>query len=127
MIKNIYKQYRFYTCASIYLTVMILISVYQSNALAFNSTFVGLIFSFIILKNLTQTQASILRLKKHQHYFIPFFLRLSLFAIPVILSQVYKDSFNLFLILISLLFFQGQFVLIVFLRSLKKLEGKNNG
>ena len=122
MIKNIYKQYRFYTCASIYLTVMILISVYQSNALAFNSTFVGLIFSFIILKNLTQTQASILRLKKHQHYFIPFFLRLSLFAIPVILSQVYKDSFNLFLILISLLFFQGQFVLIVFLRSLKKIR-----
>ena len=89
------------------------------------SSLLGISFSLFLFYNLHQSQRAILNKQAHKLAFTSFFLRLSLYAFPLSLSLLYKSYFHIWLVLLSLVWFQLGFILKETIQILFRLRKKN--
>ena len=88
------------------------------------SSLLGILFSFFLFLNLYKSQQAILNKNAHKLAFTSFFLRLCLYAFPLSLALLYKNYLNIWLVLLSLVWFQLGFILKETIMALKQLKAK---
>lgn len=89
-----------------------------------SSIILGSIFSYFAFKNMLLSQSLILQKHNKGAFFIPMLLRLFIYAIPLVLSIVFKDYLNLWATLIFLWSFQVGYVILELIRSTKNIRKK---
>ena len=113
--------------ACITVGIFSLYCVVTKNSNQILSAVLGMLFSFLILKNLIDTQALIVQYKKKTMLFPRYFYRLFLYGIPISLSLYFKSIFS-FAVMIPFLFYCQVlyliFEIIKMTRNLKKKKDK---
>lgn len=84
------------------------------------SLILGMSFSFIVFTQLLTSQETILKKRNKTVFFPLYFLRLLLYAVPLLLAFMLKSKLNLPIVLSSLFTFQITFIAFEFNKNWKR-------
>lgn len=84
------------------------------------SLLLGMIFSFIVFTQLLMSQEKVLKKRNKAIFFPLYFLRLLLYAVPLLLAFMLKNKLNLFIVIGSLFTFQITFIVFEFNKNWKR-------